>query len=362
MEKKSILRRAQSLKTVSADHSLTWTETGPRDKSFRKSVSQLVEQYQNSPGSKTKTVHSGNINHEFSLQIIPISADADGRPEISVKSSDISERSSISPLSRSKSMDSLPQRRPAGTTALRALFESKTQPQFRIKNLANEPVGSEKAHTLPINNITSPIEAEINTSHDDKQDDMTEVDQMTLKDAKTYPETSQSERRKTFSGIHTEKRSFPEENKRRTVGDFRDSSDLYGREISSISVKALSALYLSKVAAAESAGNLFKPEQDPNSPIGKRIKPVRFQPVAQETCSACLKPVYPMERMAADKLIFHKTCFCCKHCKKKLSLQSYAPLYGEFYCVFHYQQLFKTKGNYDEGFGHQQHKDRWLLH
>ncbi|KTF78974.1 hypothetical protein cypCar_00018510 [Cyprinus carpio] len=85
-----------------------------------------------------------------------------------------------------------------------------------------------------------------------------------------------------------------------------------------------------------------------------------FQPAAQETCSACLKPVYPMERMAADKFIFHKTCFCCKHCKKKLSLQGYAPLYGEFYCVFHYQQLFKRKGNYDEGFGRQQHKDLWL--
>ena len=26
----------------------------------------------------------------------------------------------------------------------------------------------------------------------------------------------------------------------------------------------------------------------------------------------------------------------------------------------HYQQLFKRKGNYDEGFGHKQHKDQWL--
>lgn len=49
------------------------------------------------------------------------------------------------------------------------------------------------------------------------------------------------------------------EDKRRSVADFRDSSALHGREISSISVKALSALYLSKVAAAEPAGNLFKP-------------------------------------------------------------------------------------------------------
>ncbi|XP_058874796.1 kinesin-related protein 12-like [Acipenser ruthenus] len=76
-------------------------------------------------------------------------------------------------------------------------------------------------------------------------------------------------------------------------------------------------------------------------------------------CSACFKPVYPMERMAADTLIFHHSCFCCKHCQKKLSLRNYAALLGEFYCIFHYQQLFREKGNYDEGFGRKQHKDQW---
>ncbi|XP_055363695.1 LIM domain-containing protein isoform X2 [Betta splendens] len=86
-----------------------------------------------------------------------------------------------------------------------------------------------------------------------------------------------------------------------------------------------------------------------------------FQPTCHEMCSACLKPVYSMEKITADKYIFHRTCFCCKQCKKKLSMHNYAPLYGEFYCVFHYQQLFKIKGNYDEGFGRTQHKDRWLL-
>ena len=35
-------------------------------------------------------------------------------------------------------------------------------------------------------------------------------------------------------------------------------------------------------------------------------------------CSACLTPVYPMEKMVANKLILHNNCFCCKHCKKKL--------------------------------------------
>ncbi|XP_073671084.1 uncharacterized protein [Paramisgurnus dabryanus] len=77
-------------------------------------------------------------------------------------------------------------------------------------------------------------------------------------------------------------------------------------------------------------------------------------------CSACLTPVYTMEKMVADNLILHSNCFCCKHCKTKLSLHNYSALYGEFYCTSHYQQLFKRKGNYDEGFGHKQHKDNWL--
>lgn len=45
---------------------------------------------------------------------------------------------------------------------------------------------------------------------------------------------------------------------------------------------------------------------------------LQFQPASREMCSACLKPVYQMEKITADKYFFHKACFCCKHCKKKL--------------------------------------------
>lgn len=79
----------------------------------------------------------------------------------------------------------------------------------------------------------------------------------------------------------------------------------------------------------------------------------------KETCAACQKTVYPMEWLVADKLIFHNSCFCCKHCHTKLSLGSYAAMHGEFYCKPHFQQLFKSKGNYDEGFGRKQHKELW---
>ncbi|XP_021103148.1 LIM domain-containing protein 2 isoform X1 [Heterocephalus glaber] len=91
----------------------------------------------------------------------------------------------------------------------------------------------------------------------------------------------------------------------------------------------------------------------------QRSKSFSLPAQVKETCTACQKTVYPMERLVADKLIFHNSCFCCKHCHTKLSLGSYAALHGEFYCKPHFQQLFKSKGNYDEGFGRKQHKELW---
>ncbi|KAM8795281.1 LIM domain-containing protein 2 [Eudromia elegans] len=92
----------------------------------------------------------------------------------------------------------------------------------------------------------------------------------------------------------------------------------------------------------------------------QRSKSFSLKAQVKEMCTACQKTVYPMERLVADKLIFHNACFCCKHCHTKLSLGSYAALHGEFYCKPHFQQLFKSKGNYDEGFGRKQHKELWV--
>ncbi|XP_040827606.1 xin actin-binding repeat-containing protein 2 [Ochotona curzoniae] len=79
----------------------------------------------------------------------------------------------------------------------------------------------------------------------------------------------------------------------------------------------------------------------------------------KEICILCQKIVYPMECLVADQQNFHKSCFRCHHCNNKLSLGNYASLHGQIYCKPHFKQLFKSKGNYDEGFGHKQHKDRW---
>lgn len=42
-----------------------------------------------------------------------------------------------------------------------------------------------------------------------------------------------------------------------------------------------------------------------------------------------------------------------------VSLLNYASLHNNVYCKPHFSQLFKAKGNYDEGFGHRPHKELW---
>ncbi|KAM7244546.1 hypothetical protein CapIbe_005154 [Capra ibex] len=85
----------------------------------------------------------------------------------------------------------------------------------------------------------------------------------------------------------------------------------------------------------------------------------KFQAPARETCVECQKTVYSMERLLANQQVFHISCFRCSYCNSKLSLGTYASLHGRIYCKPHFNQLFKSKGNYDEGFGHRPHKDLW---
>ncbi|NWU11492.1 LIMA1 protein, partial [Cephalopterus ornatus] len=85
----------------------------------------------------------------------------------------------------------------------------------------------------------------------------------------------------------------------------------------------------------------------------------KFQLPMKETCVGCQKTVYPMERLLANQQVFHISCFRCSYCNSKLSLGTYASLRGNIYCKPHFSQLFKSKGNYDEGFGHKQHKELW---
>ncbi|XDV46347.1 hypothetical protein PO909_014255 [Leuciscus waleckii] len=100
-------------------------------------------------------------------------------------------------------------------------------------------------------------------------------------------------------------------------------------------------------------GSVISLDQNQSKAVRKFRLPVR------ETCVACLKTVYPLEKLVANQQIYHNTCFRCAYCNTKLSLVNYASLHNNVYCKPHYCQLFKAKGNYDEGFGHRPHKELW---
>eukprot|EP00040_Diaphanoeca_grandis_P015968 m.82104 g.82104 ORF g.82104 m.82104 type:complete len:492 (-) comp25486_c1_seq1:169-1644(-) len=76
-------------------------------------------------------------------------------------------------------------------------------------------------------------------------------------------------------------------------------------------------------------------------------------------CAVCNQKIYDMEKLVADGKNYHKACFTCDECHKSVGLGSYAALNGKIFCKPHFKQLFKLKGNYDEGFGAEQHKMKW---
>ncbi|KAM6970845.1 uncharacterized protein LKV04_016582 [Tautogolabrus adspersus] len=367
MEWKSNLRRAQSLRSVpSSCDKPSWPEAGLRDK--RTSVSHLVSRYQTtvvSTSVQETTVHEGATNQK---QIIK-EVEQPNLEYLMLRNEERERSRAKSNLTRSKSMGSL-QKTTTSIGTLKALFESKAATPNNSKRILRDgsitstnravdilPVMNGKIEEVKISAEKPKTQTPAHPPRNDAKNDAKE-DHVTRKVASK----TRLERRKTIGGIDFEKlASSQADDKRRSFADFRDSSFVQTKDKLSVSVKAMSALYLSKAAPQESHRSILKQAQDQTSESGKRAKLTKFLPACQEMCSACSKPVYPMEKITTDKYIFHKTCFCCKQCKKKLSMQNYAPLYGEFYCIFHYKQLFRRKGNYDEGFGHTQHKNRWLL-
>ncbi|XP_077429093.1 LIM domain and actin-binding protein 1-like [Vanacampus margaritifer] len=115
----------------------------------------------------------------------------------------------------------------------------------------------------------------------------------------------------------------------------------------------------SKISLSAIQKVLPGPECNGDSSIELPKASRKFCPPVKETCVACQKTVYPLERLAALQHVYHKSCFRCVHCSTKLSLGNFASLHGNVYCKPHFSQLFKAKGNYDEGFGHRPHKELW---
>nr|XP_050846596.1 myb-like protein X isoform X18 [Vespula vulgaris] len=102
--------------------------------------------------------------------------------------------------------------------------------------------------------------------------------------------------------------------------------------------------------------------QTNESPRAPKIKVNRFveiQASCTDVCESCKKKVYPLEKVETNNKIFHKQCFRCLQCNCVLRMDTFTLNNGKLYCIPHFKQLFITRGNYDEGFGVDPHKNKW---
>nr|XP_024218656.1 LIM domain and actin-binding protein 1 isoform X14 [Halyomorpha halys] len=119
----------------------------------------------------------------------------------------------------------------------------------------------------------------------------------------------------------------------------------------------------SEHASIESTKSLkarFESLQNEQPKEKNRPKVNRFVELpAAALCAYCDRKVYPLERIETNGKIFHKGCFRCSYCNCILRMDTYTLNNGHLYCLPHFKQLFISKGNYDEGFGTDQHKRKW---
>ncbi|XP_071563575.1 uncharacterized protein [Temnothorax nylanderi] len=111
-------------------------------------------------------------------------------------------------------------------------------------------------------------------------------------------------------------------------------------------------------ARFESLGS--QANESPRAPKVKVNRFVEIQTTCAEVCESCEKKVYPLEKVETNNKIFHKQCFRCLQCNCILRMDSFTLNNGKLYCIPHFKQLFITRGNYDEGFGVDPHKNKWV--
>ncbi|XP_024940313.1 probable GPI-anchored adhesin-like protein PGA55 isoform X20 [Cephus cinctus] len=110
-------------------------------------------------------------------------------------------------------------------------------------------------------------------------------------------------------------------------------------------------------ARFESLGSQTSESQ--RTPKVKVNRFVEIQTSCMEVCESCQKKVYPLEKVETNNKIFHKQCFRCLQCNCILRMDTFTLNNGKLYCIPHFKQLFITRGNYDEGFGVDPHKNKW---
>ncbi|XP_074527056.1 LIM domain and actin-binding protein 1-like isoform X2 [Halichoeres trimaculatus] len=209
----------------------------------------------------------------------------------------------------------------------------KDRPDKLDEQVPTSPRSSYEKARVPLNNLTMKFEKGM--------DALSKVGRTTLR-------STSSEDKEQHGGTSVSKRA----------ADSTSIKEKLAKYQASVSKGAATEVPAPKTSAAVNQKHSSAPEC--NGETSEQPKASRkFLPSLRETCIACSKTVYPLERLVALKNVYHKRCFRCVHCNMTISLGNYASLHGNIYCKPHFNQLFKAKGNYDEGFGHRPHKELW---
>ncbi|RVE58778.1 hypothetical protein OJAV_G00197350 [Oryzias javanicus] len=281
MDWKNDLRRTQSMRSISSS---TWTDTGLRDKMA--SVSELVARYQtsvsSSSGAKATSRHStpGATKPESTPSPQP---SRETSLEFLLRRNEERKQSGAQPsLTRSKSVGSL-QNSSGSIEALKAVFEPKGAAKTKARSsfppasatpngMAEMPVvmNGEAEDTLsPAEGKKLLTENHIKYEHHENQKVGSQI---------------QAEKRRTVGGIDFEKMAASQaEEKRKLFAEQRDNAVVHSKDVVSVSVRAISALYMSKVATQDSARKLSKPEQQQAFSSGKKTKLTKMEEDSHHT-------------------------------------------------------------------------------
>ncbi|XP_010890102.3 xin actin-binding repeat-containing protein 1 isoform X1 [Esox lucius] len=293
LETMSTLRRSQSLRNLSRSggQERSWVRSSSSLWDNKKSVSQLVQQYQSCV--ELSTYETENEKQKLCLSFRSTKEDfseagADS-PWRRLKSlgnhaDHMGLGSGSLCLHRSRSMDYLPQRdrAPEGTRALRALFESKAALQQDRKPRLNGASPAIRGEVL-VAGIQSTEKA---LPPGPRRSYMTGGSPGQKE--KNVQRTGQWERRKTVSGVpessFREIRVTHPDDRRRLDLSYTDTLSTQDRDrerkSTSNSIRDRSALYLSRVAAAEYPGSLTRTE--PSSYSGKKTKASKMANIGRQ--------------------------------------------------------------------------------
>ncbi|XP_037549884.1 LIM domain-containing protein [Nematolebias whitei] len=288
MEWDRALRRTQSLKSIpSSCDKPTWMDAGLRDKTA--SVSQLVARYQttvkkntirqSAPGETEDKKTKEGLDEKTSS---PLQVPETHLESLMRRSKERDQTQAKSSLPRSKSMGSL-QTSTASIEALKAVFEADPPAQRKVKSsFKTAKVTLSPTADMPMMNGEAVYvqkaaeEQKIPAGNKAKKEAKEDYVNQKLNQ-------NQMEKRKTVAGIDFEKLAESEaEERRRTVADFRDSAFIQTKEILSVSVKAMSALYMSKVVTQDSTNRISKMEQDQTQEFENKAKLTKMEEDSQQ--------------------------------------------------------------------------------